>query len=551
MALLCSICLYATPVQSRFAVSYANNRPALAKVNSGVIFRPLNHQFIPTDSVHHLLFNIQFPSTPVLPDLPSFTPEDCKAFTDDQLTTSPDSDPAFLSFLSDQFIRRDPALHDTTASVKRSGFPAWVPSTIASQVRTAQIASKRRACQQLTASLHAFNERYTFLRSQIMSAHSTLRDLLIAKSSQKHKRAILSFLSPLFTNLFGLADSNDLANIQANFDAIHNNQRALRNFTTLLNSKLSTIEDVTSRRIDTDWEAITRTVNMSNLIRREFQQLTSQLQQYFRQIEKEFTDVYSWLTHSNTVYDNVNLVLLDIVSFLHDFSLWRQAVFNLANGFLPETLVPLKDLVTALTAIDANLRQTHRKFQLIQGAPDASYYYLHSFTTSFIHQSPNGDYSLVIHVGVPLSTVHAKFDIFQTVVLPVPWMTSNSSAGYTLLASDSIKDYFVVSSNEEFFTEMSASSLQLCISLADTTCSLLQTVRDRLVLSCAAAIYFGLPDAIEETCDFRLYPNTAPPAYVEYVSRGVHLVSSPAGQFDIQCPLQGRTTQNVVNLVVT
>ena len=532
-----------TFVESKFPIQYANNRPALAKVNTGVIFRALGHQFIPTDSLHHLLFTIAFPPAPVLRDLPRFTNEDCQSFPDEELVTSHASDPAFYSFMADQLIRRDPALHDTMAKVKRAGFPLWTPSHIDQAVRREQIDAKRKACAQLTNSLAAFNSRYNALRSQIHLAHQTLQDLLIAKSSPKQKRAILSFLSPLFTNLFGLADSSDLANIQANFDFLHAQHKSVRNFTALLHTKLTTIEDVTNRRIDTIWTAIERTNNMSRLIHAEFQNLTAKLPEYFKQIEREFTSVYSWLTHSNTVYDNINLILLDIVSVLHDFSLWRQAVFNLASGFLPETLVPLHDLRTALSSIDANLRTSHRKFNLIHGPDDASYYYLHSFTTSFIHQDHQGAYSLVIHVGVPLSTVHAMFNIFQTVILPVPLMSSNSSVGYTILAPKSIEAYFVVSTNDEFFTEISSSDLQYCLSLEDTTCPLLQTIRDRLVLSCGAAIYFGIPDAIERACDFLLFPNSPPPPYVEYVSRGVHLISSPEGQFDIQCPSQGRTSQ--------
>ena len=133
----------------------------------------------------------------------------------------------------------------------------------------------------------------------------------------------------------------------------------------------------------------------------------------------------------------------------------------------------------------------------------------------------------------------------------VPLISVNSSSGYTILASDSIKDYFVVSSNDEFFTEMSSTDLDYCLSLEDTTCPLIQTIRDRLVLSCGAAIYFGLSDAIESACHFELYPNAVPPPYVEYVSRGVHLVSSPDGSFDIQCPSQGRTSQTGFLALVT
>ena len=546
-----------TATQHNYVTKKINNRPALTRPNVGVVFRPLQHSFIPSDSKHHVLFSIPFPNLPTLPSLPKLNRDNCENHEEEFRNTND----KFAIFAAQTQLRIDRQLQDSAIVRNDSLYPQTLGYDASMQavnmmqpkIQQKQAEYKKQACYQLADFVTTFRERYNKYREEIRKGHKSLQDLLVKKAEDRVKRdAILGFLSPIFSGIFGLADQEDLKNIQRNFDTVYANQDSLYNFTQILRSDLTTLGDITNKRINNTWDALEKTSERVLDIKNELHHITKNIPKYFREIEAKITNVYSWLLTSNTLYDNINLMLLDAMSIQYHLSQWRQAVIGLANGLVPEQLITLKDMQQALKAVERNLRSKYHHFQVIHGADDAAYYYLHDFATSFIHRDEKDQYSLVVHVGVPLATVDAYYDIFQVVIKPVPLISNaTTNKGYTMLDTKVTTEYFVVSANQQTFTHMTATDLQYCVSLQDSTCPLLQSINDRKLLSCLAAIYFQLAEIIQSTCKFLLYPDAALPPFIEYVSDGVHLVSSPTGSFEINCPNKARNIQNSNYALVT
>ena len=122
------------------------------------------------------------------------------------------------------------------------------------------IAAKRTICNETVKFLKEFNDRYVAYKAEIEHSYSTLQEMLKSKTEipkQHRKKAVLGFLAPLFGSVFGLASNNQIKQIQENMETVLYNQDLLANETQNIKSKIITLANATSQRIDNLWTAVT------------------------------------------------------------------------------------------------------------------------------------------------------------------------------------------------------------------------------------------------------------------------------------------------------
>ena len=131
-----------------------------------------------------------------------------------------------------------------------------------------------------------------------------------------------------------------------------------------------------------------------------------------------------------------------------------------------------------------------------------------------------------------------KYDIYQIDAQPVPLMNNESKydIGYTILDTETTPDFFVLTSDNQFFTELTTAQYLYCVSLQDTTCPLLTTIYASLKGSCAGALHFNRNEEVARLCTFIIYPNKAMHDQITYISHSTYLVSAPQNEYTIQCP---------------
>ena len=213
--------------------------------------------------------------------------------------------------------------------------------------------------------------------------------------------------------------------------------------------------------------------------------------------------MFQWLKMVTEISDNANLLLLDCLVINSKFGAWRRGIRGLANGQIPEELITVTDMVKALHDIENELEQHYPRFRLIHGPNDVQYYYLNDVSTAFVKYE-HGDLSIIVHISLPISTLDVFFNVYAVEVRPVPIMSTNSSVhkGYTILDRSVIADYFVITEDSQFYTDMDGTQYTYCINLRDTTCPILTAIYDKRKYLCSGALFLNDVTAIVKYCKF-------------------------------------------------
>ena len=509
--------------ESKFNTIYANNRPALAKINYGVIFRPIQRHFIATDSIHHLYFHLKFPHIHSLPEMPVLTEQHCHAMT---------------NFMLESRGRR-------IMKKERSQ----------SNVTSRMVTTKRDICLQEAIFIQEFHKRYTAFVEQIDHSYKSLKLMLAikAKKNERQKRALLSFLTPLWSGIFGLASTKDVKQIQENMEALLYNQNIMSNSTRQLRDRVITLANATSARIDNMWKAITKVNDNAFRTQQVLRNITTRTADYLNQIDTNIYEVLNWLKQSSVIHDNINLMLMDCAVVKDKLEVWHSSIQDLASGVLPHRLISQKDVRDALLQVKRTLQIHYPNFHLVHDEEDIQYYYLNDISTSFVRWNDR-DLEVIVHVGLPISTLTNKFDIYSVELNPVPIRHNISTAhdiGFTMLDKQSIPEFFVLTSDNQFFTEMTITEYLYCANLQDSTCPLLRTIYNSQRGSCVGALFFDRNDEITSRCKFNIYPNRVLDENIVYIDHSTYLITTADKQYDLMCPGVAKQTYKATHAMIT
>ncbi len=528
---------------------------SFSRINYGTIFRTIKTHFIPTDSIHHLYFSIEFPEKPDFPQMPRFPARKCDVLTWDDNHRPP------LSIVHQMRVWRhfEQKAAKPLAEIQPEVVTHYPDSAMYNNVtyraeRMQINRAKQVACLEIAGYIKQFVSRYEKFRKEILKSYDDLYDLLQGKVSSKtrNKRAVLGFMAPLFNSIFGIATEPQVNRIQENIQRLYKNQQNSVNSSQEIRNDLISLQDATNKRIANLWTGISELNVNARQTEQWIRNLTHDTNEYFENVERKITDIYSWIRTTSTIHDNANLVLIDAVTISDQIDNWRQAIVGLAGGLIPERLIRKSDMISSLTTIKSWVNQRNPDFRLIHDELDVQYYYLNKLATSFV-KAEEDRLTLIVHVGVPLSTLKSVFKIYQMITRPVPLMANDSEtlAGYTNLDKEQIPDYIAVSESGEFYNQLSQSDYEYCISRHDTTCPILATIHDVSKLNCAGALFFNYHEAVQDLCVFNVYNNDDFKSYIEYVTEGKYLVATPDFNYQVMCPEKARNPQKGFLSLVT
>ena len=111
---------------------------------------------------------------------------------------------------------------------------------------------------------------------------------------------------------------------------------------------------------------------------------------------------------------------------------------------------------------------------------------------------------------------------YSVEILPVPIRhndSTNPDRGFTILDKQSIPDFFVLTSNNQFFTEMTVTEYLYCANLQDSTCPLLRTMYTAQAKVVRGPYFFDRNEEVTSMCKFNIYPYSRLPENIVYVQK--------------------------------
>lgn len=535
--------------------------PFHARPGYGVIFRPMHKKFIPTESLTHVFFQLDFPTIPVLPDVPPLLYQTC--FVQGDTTVDSNFQPTVNEVRTQLLLLgAGQTIGMGREPVSRNNADIFIAAARArnrSPLQALQIneeVKRRKDCAALMKELNQTVIRYNTLRHDITRAYTGLQFLLQSntvnrKSAARTTRAILSFLSPAFENIFGFAQVDQVKAIQNNLLILQKNQYGISNDTEKIYSKLSILSNITSRRIDLIWDALNVQDSNINATITAFEGLASDVARTLIKFGHGARHMHDWAMFKQSLHERALLLLIDGMLIKNKLSVWTRSMEQLIKGYLPEEIITPFELKSALDKATEKLRTNHATFQLVHDVKHLHYYYSQRLTTLFItHNEQTDRYTIRIHMKVPISTMERSLDIFQVLSVPVPihGQTPEPEQGYTKLKVP--MEYFAVSLTQSTFTELSTQDYTYCTSLLDNTCPTIALNRDRTDLTCLAALYYNVPEQIKILCSFEYFPLSTAPTYAIFITEGTYLLATKTAELIFQCPGYAKRTHNTYFAVV-
>ena len=594
MTIATMVLLLLTPSPTEgFAIVPMDIKPYHARPEYGVIFRPTADKFLPSDSHTSIFFNVKFPTIPSKPDLPSFIHNKCMQDSEAQHITptshqirkhlfmEQDSDehfiqllpmdamtasnfqytnvamPSFDWFPSEKDLEEMQRTRRTRTAKGKSNIPLlagklrFVFRKHALQRAEVEMHTKRLAeCTELVQTLNQSLIRIDTITDDNYVIHEGLQHILQSNSikkthatADKHKRALLGFLMPMFNELFGMASHEHIVALQQNLQKLQDNQFYLSNSTTKIYEDLATLSNVTSRRIDILWDELASQSSTMNDTLKHLNELSQNLTRYLRDEAESNRKLHTWASYSRSIHEHTNLLLMDTMMIQSKLSTWTRSLNRLINGYLPEELVGATSLKHALIQARAHLQRTRPAFKVIHKESNLAFYYSERLARVFINYVNPQEVYLFIHLKIPVSSLINRLDVYQVLVNPVPLHSNNSEPQMGYMQLENVAQYFLQTRDHKLYAELTLHDYQYCKSLEESSCSALTLNHDKTEQSCLASLFANDVIAIKSLCKFHYYPLADPPSYTVFIADGVYLMATRGANINIQCPGHIQQTQ--------
>ena len=107
--------------------------------------------------------------------------------------------------------------------------------------------------------------------------------------------------------------------------------------------------------------------------------------------------------------------------------------------------------------------------------------------------------SIFISVKLPITPHNVRYKVFKILAFPVP---VNESSPHATQLFD-VNDYFIISSNRQFYTTLAQSALNQCQGRNLMISTLHPMLRTSAKITCEAALFLNDKEKIKEICNFR------------------------------------------------
>ena len=523
----------------------------------GVIFRPMSQQFIPTDSVTHVFFQLDFPKIPNFPIIPDLTTDQCYEKSPRHREIFRPTNRETKQYLFQEHAHQfNPYYDHKTEHLAHPAYIAYLRTKVSDNKSVAHIShqrhtegQRRKACNDLTLQLNQTLTRYKALRADLLNDYNGLTQLLQQNAVTEHNRkrtvrAIFSFLQPAFSTLFGFSTEDQIQQVQENLQRVQQNQYAVSNNTEKLYHQVAYLTNITSRRLDILWQGLADQNANINQTTDAIKSLAGDISKGMARLGKSLQDLHQWNIMTQSIHEQALNLNMDAMMVKSKLGVWTRSLTQLIRQYLPSELVTPYELRTALVESIQTLGDRKSSFRIVHDEDDLHYYYTERLTKLFItHDTAKDTFVLHIYLKVPIAVSEIKINAFQIITVKVPVHTNGSLPGKGYTQIGQIQDYFIISETKNSYAELSAADYEYCSSLTDNICPALSLNRDKHDMSCLAALFFNEHRLIKQKCTFNYFPLGIPPTYAIFIREGIYLIASKSAELQFICPQFAKRTK--------
>jgi hypothetical protein len=234
---------------------------------------------------------------------------------------------------------------------------------------------------------------------------------------------------------------------------------------------------------------------------------------------------------------NVSAAIRGIGQEVENFGL---GINTLLTGHLPPTLVGIGDVKRV---IDVVAQETAASTVLALVETNPAFYYM---TENIIYSySPNRK-RLYVTMTIPLYSQGGLMASYRVDRTFIGMQEGNVSS----TRIDNLPDYFLVTADQDYYSEMSVTEMTGCRGKNVKICDLGRSLQAISRLSCVAALYTDSHDVIIELCDIRLEHGPIESGAVK-LDNNTYLMHSKTpknSQWTLSCPVRASVaTQNMAS----
>lgn len=297
--------------------------------------------------------------------------------------------------------------------------------------------------------------------------------------SNKKKRSLLPFIGQFSRTLFGTATVDDVNMLAKHINALVVKDNSLsKAFSQHLDHFSSYVSHANSRM-----DNLMKGIKENEIA---FKFLHGQITKNMNTLQENFEYMLSVLFDQITSAEKVRNILNNL----------QNAVIDLINGKLSPVLIPSDVLESALTNIQKILDEKYNGFHLTHTDPDEIYK-----SSKFVFAKK--DNSLFITLKLPITSFKHTLQLFKIISLPVPINETSTHATQIL----NVPDYFVISSDHQFYLTLAEYELLACQGKDFVKCSFSKSLVPITKLTCPLVLFSNNRDKVRELCEFRFMPD--------------------------------------------
>lgn len=303
----------------------------------------------------------------------------------------------------------------------------------------------------------------------------------IDSKSRVSRDAFLPFVGSFLKGAFGTATSEDVMTLQDHMQAMitKTNQvvHAFQGQSGQLNSFMTTQD----KRIENIMNSLEETNSFVHKV-------TTYYNASIHTLEDQVQTMFYLLAKEVQINENLKARIAEL----------KLAIYTLLHNQLPSSLIPPPMLLETLKNISITVANEDPLFEISNWNID--YYYK---TSNILLARFN--YSLFVTLKVPLSSSNIPFDVYETLVFPVPL---NHTTDHTTEIRNFPK-YFAISPDQQYYSHIAPATFEHCYGQFRKHCPtrFAQTLLSDF--SCASAMFLDQQEQIKQLCIFDFVQNGA------------------------------------------
>ena len=206
-----------------------------------------------------------------------------------------------------------------------------------------------------------------------------LADKFSMLNSPRRQRALLDFIGSISKSLFGTATMKDVRNLAAHIQILEGNAQANDEEISKLLDAVSHVTNTTNARIETLAEQINFNYKYLLNATKEFARWTSSFRLSTIGLQQRLESLNNTVQVNKQMHALQMHIILSLQEIDAKLTQFIEGLHRLATGNLPDQIIPVSQLHTALHAVKKELLVNYPSYQLVHKEP--AFYYNQHFST--------------------------------------------------------------------------------------------------------------------------------------------------------------------------